>query len=119
MSTDPKVAITEPEVEEAEVRLEEDVEAPLPPAFVAGLAEAGQEVVWAFLYEHAPRVITDILWRASQFDQYARDADVHGGRVAAELAREVTRDLPAYLLQLEAQGCNLRLVSMIGPDGVA
>jgi hypothetical protein len=92
---------------------DELVKAPLPPAFVGGLAEALQEVVWAWLHEHAPADILEVTWFAGEFDRYARDAERQGGRIQTDLAKDIPQDLPKVLETLEAHGGNLHCVSMI------
>ena len=103
---------------EVKVSANEVVVAPLPPAFVRGLAEAGQELLWAWLHDHAPKGLTSMLWYASEFDRYSREAETHGGQVPADLAQDVTRDLPLMLQALEQEGGNLKMVALIG-GGVA
>jgi hypothetical protein len=100
---------------ETVARIDEDevVKAPLPPAFVAGLAEALQEVVWQWLHEHAPADLLEVTWFAGEFDHYAREAERRGGRVPADLAKQIPQDLPTVLEALEAHGGNLRAVAMI------
>lgn len=67
---------------------DEVVKAPLPPAFVGGLAEALQEVVWNWLHEHAPNDLQEVTWFAGEFDRYAREAEAREGRVPADLAKQ-------------------------------
>ncbi|MGA2111773.1 MAG: hypothetical protein ABSG98_06435 [Anaerolineales bacterium] len=98
---------------EAPIIHRKEVVAPLPPAFVGGLSEACQEVVWAWLHDHAPKDLIDVAWYASEFDLYSREAEAGGGHVPADLATQICEDLPRVLETLQAHGGDLHAVCMI------
>ncbi|MCX6024770.1 MAG: hypothetical protein NTY23_00660 [Chloroflexi bacterium] len=108
------------DVQEAIVKVSEDevVVCPLPASFVDGLSEACEELAWQWIAEHAPKSIGNLIWFGSECAHYAHEAEMHGGRVCAALAHDVTRDLPEILRALEAGGGNLRCAALIG-GGVA
>jgi hypothetical protein len=98
-----------------QVKVAEDevVVCPLPPMFVDGLADACEGLAWEWIAEHAPKSVSTLLWYAAECAQYTREAETHGVRVSADIARDMIRDLPEILRALEAGGGDLHMAGLL------
>ncbi len=96
---------------------DEVVKAPLPPAFVAGLAEALPGGIWNWLHEHAPSDLIEVTWSPASSTATPRG---RGPRRAVCLPTwpRRPRGTARVLEGLQAHGGNLHAVCMIS-GGVA